>query len=211
MSTLLKTVSLLQSILTVAFWGLLIFGFDRTYIAFLTLISAIIHEIGHLLVLRILGIRAFRYPRGVINGLRIKKTTHLSYRDEALVSLGGPLINLALGIFLMLPFNSEYLTTFGALNVMTAISNLLPIEGYDGHKILSAILLSRSNGIKHERALITLSLVFSAILTFFSLFLILSLGEGFWIFAIFFYSFLASLYKRKKHAFFEKTRENERF
>ena len=119
---------------------------------------------------------------------------------------GGPLLNLVLGIPLMLLFGEfDYLFTFGLLNVMTAVSNLLPIEGYDGYKIFSFLLCSCKCEQKYEGTLLTLSFIFSACLALFALYLILVLGEGYWTFAIFFTSFLSSLYKKKKHTFFEKT------
>ena len=37
-----------NSFLPLLFWALIMFGFDAPYIAILTIISAIIHEAGHL-------------------------------------------------------------------------------------------------------------------------------------------------------------------
>ena len=59
MIKILKTLS--ESILPIFFWVLMIFGMDVPYIAILTIIAAVIHEIGH-----IEAIRHLRLDRGFL-------------------------------------------------------------------------------------------------------------------------------------------------
>lgn len=75
-------------LLTPAFWILLIFGFDEVYVAVLTLISALIHEAGHLIAAgpRIGGIRY------TLSGPRIGSGT-VSYKRRILTLAGGPVAN----------------------------------------------------------------------------------------------------------------------
>ena len=175
--------TLANDILPIFFWTFLIFGFDSPDIAVLTILSAATHEIGHILggacadSLRV---------RSHLSGFRIKLGSFGYSRDIAVLS-GGPLANLAV-FLLCLPFAdvfNGYLSIIGCVNLMTAISNLLPVEGYDGYGVIKK-LLERHEA---ERALIALewaSFLLSATLTLLSLYLLLKYGEGYWIFGVFF-------------------------
>ena len=203
-----KLISFFERSLAILFWVLLMLGFDAPYITVLTVSAAVIHELGHIIAAFCIS-GSVRIPRGDISGFRIKMSG-LSYKEELIVALGGPLINILLGVILLkLPFPKTalpYLRTFGILNIMTAISNLLPIESYDGHKALlclAAIFTSRhllAEAIMHK-----LSFGFCAVMCFLSLYLILKLGEGYWLFAVFFSVLLSSIIKRQKQAFCENT------
>lgn len=202
----MKYIHFTERLLSVVFLGLVTFGFDLTYIAVLTVISAIIHECGHLIAIRLINKEKTPIPRPGVSGFRITRSRQLSYPEELFISLGGPLINIIVFLSaLILPKGDFflYLWDFGLINLMSALSNLLPIESYDGHKILRSLLyLSVFEG--HTESILTvLSFFFSALLTFLSLYLILRLGEGFWIFCIFFSSLLSLIIKREKAAIFK--------
>lgn len=191
----------LQKTLPILFWVLIIFGFDTTYVAILTISAAIIHEIGHIIAIVFLC-KKEKTLCGDISGFRIK-TENLSYKEEIIVSLAGPSINLITAIlFLLLPFPQgfkEYAYTFAILNFMTMASNLLPIENYDGYNaLLAAFSLMFKECTRGERILQNLSFLFSAILCFFSLYLMLKIGEGYWIFALFFSLTLSRIIKQQK-------------
>ena len=134
---------LADGVLPLLFWVFMIFGFDEAHIAILTILSALIHELGH-----IAAIMALRLERGGrlsahISGFRIQKAAS-GYLGELIVLMAGPLSNL-LVFLLTLPFweaLSGYIALLGSINLATGISNLLPIEGYDGYGILSRLLLA---------------------------------------------------------------------
>lgn len=182
-----------ERILPLLFWLLLMLGFDSRYVSILTLIAAAIHEAGHILVYLILR-GDILLPFATADGFRIKPKKGLSYSEEALVALGGPMINL-LVCLLFSPFSLPYLKVFVSLNLLTALSNLLPICGYDGHRIIKALICMRKTPDFSENLLSHISLVTSATLTFISLFFILKLGEGYWIFGIFFASLSGNIFK----------------
>ena len=185
------TYSLLPSV----FWILIIFGFDETYAAVLTIISALLHELGH-----IAAIRHFTSGRlkvhGAVNGMRIRCPENVSYKEKALILLAGPMANIIFSI-LLLPFIKEsgYILTFFCINIATAISNLLPEEGYDGYGIFREILEYFGLPLLPLRIC---SFSVSVTLTFFSLFMIGKFGAGYWIFFIFFTSLMKKISSSQK-------------
>lgn len=187
-----KTIRLLLKILPVSFWLILIFAFDKPYIAVLTLLSAFIHELGHIIAF-IRFSKGYRFF-GVSSGLRLSADTSLSYREELAVALAGPSANLV--TFLMLsPFiflgSYPYAAVFGAINVFTALSNLVPVDGYDGYRVLKCLIDQRSRSAFCSEILRAVSLLLTAAISLLSLYLIRSFDGGYWIFFI----FLASLIK----------------
>ena len=203
-----KILNLLQrmsnSILPVFFWVLLIFAFDAPYIAILTMISAAVHEAGHIISIQFLGGR-LEIPRGHVSGFRIRRSASLAYEQEIFILLAGPLTNvLVFSIAIMLiPIFDGYAVAFAIINAATAISNMLPIEGYDGYGILLQIFSSRGM----SGALLTLercSFLITVCFTFFSLYLVDKFGSGYWIFAMFFCMMITKLTKFGKFNVFKE-------
>jgi Zn-dependent protease len=167
---------------------------------------ALLHELGHLAALLLIG--ASGNMRAHVSGFRLNCQRLLSYKEEIFVSLSGPLINLLLAaVILFLPFNNGYLTDVFVISLLTAISNLLPIEGHDGERILRISLLSSR---KTEGAAIgvcsSLSFILSAFFAIFSLYLILRGDLGYWIYIVF-SVFLVKKIKSDRQTFL---RENKR-
>ena len=201
--------------LTLLFWVILTFGFDTPDMAILTVSSALIHECGHFTAIYIFGKQngATLYPD--VSGFRIK-ALDMSYKEEAVSALAGPLVNLAIGIALLTLSKNGYLYLFGVLNLMTAISNLLPIKGYDGYRALhSLISLLSGDSLKFELCLCRVSFILSSALSFLSLYLILKINEGYWIFFVFFSTLLSEIFEscesRQKTSICEKKEDFERF
>ena len=165
------------------FWGLIIFGFEEPYYAITTIICAIIHELGHLIMIpkRI-------KMRGVLSGFRIKPYHLMSYKERLLSYLGGPMANLLCSVIgtLLIPLRGNHLAAFAVMNLATALSNLMPIEGYDGYGIVLTFLEMRQAGKRAYTIIHAVSNLIVFSLCIFSLCLIDRLGGGYWIFAIFF-------------------------
>lgn len=181
------------SVLPIIFWVSLIFGFDAPYIAILTIISAVLHELGHCIAIRILAGRSAQV-RGHATGFRIKCCESLSYRDRIIILLGGPMVNIL--VFLAtLPYGYAlhgYVRALGIVNLVTGISNLMPFEGYDGYGAICEALryFGKTEAVK---LIEMLSFVLSVAVTFGSLYLIERFGEGYWIFGLFFLTVLSKL------------------
>ena len=184
----LKKVS---EVLPVFFWAFLIFGMDESSMATMTIVAALIHELGHIGYIYWIK-KGIPGLRGVPSGFRIKSKIALSYSEEIGMYLFGPLVNIA--AFAICSYGAFYLGesmwNFALINLATAVSNLLPIKGYDGYGIIRAIILK---GEAREWALSGLSLISTGLiflLCIFSLYLIDRYGGGYWIFFIFFISML---------------------
>ena len=186
----MKLLKLLIGILPSLFWGLIIFGFEEPYIAVLSIISAVIHECGHIILME-----KSSCIRGVLSGLRIKSANTVTYRQKILGYLGGPLANIIVSLALIPLYRDEYLRMLAILSLATAISNLLPIEGYDGYGIIKTILESKECPSIAFGILSCVSGGLILCFTIFSLYLMDRVGGGYWIFAIFF-SYLLKIIQR---------------
>ena len=167
------------------FWILALFGFDEPAVAFITLIAVAIHEFGHEAMLFILK-KPLRLPLPRANGFKIKPHALLSYKEEIAVLVAGPFANLIFAL-LALPFFSKYesLQLFSVINGLTALTNLIPVRGYDGYKILSATA-EHFECSTLNRVLDVCSLLFASAVLLLSLYAIDRLDAGYWIFGVFF-------------------------
>ncbi len=178
------------------FWILLIFAFDTPYTAAVTLFAAAVHEIGHKLAYLSVG-EFSSLPKIRFFGFKIQSGNYSSYKNDIIGALGGPAANLFLCIIalpLMLIEKDAYFS-FAVINIATAATNLLPIKGYDGYKVLHTILLSRGRGGLYINIIEVFSFVLISALTFASLYLIGKFNEGYWIFLIFFSALLTVIFK----------------
>ena len=207
----MKFIFLLNKILPMVFWVLLIFGFDSAYISVLTILSAIVHEGGHLIAMLLFCKKKNSNPTANISGFRIN-AYGLSYKEELIAACGGPMMNLAVGLLCFvfpIPHGfDEYIKSFGILNIMTMISNLLPIMEYDGYKIIRCIIaLFSKNATEGEKILYWISFFFTSVMCFLSLYIMLKMGEGYWLFGVFFTVLLSSITKRQRHTIYENNRD----
>lgn len=110
--------------------------------------AATIHEVGHIVAAKLLGVGLKSLSFDPL-GARITTTGNLvSYKDEALLALAGPLFNLfslAFSIPLSLIAGGTvgyYLTIFSYASACLALLNLLPIETFDGGRIFQCFIHS---------------------------------------------------------------------
>ena len=194
-------IRLANEILPMIFWILVLFGFDKPYVAVLTILAAVLHEIGHFIPIYFLKCDTGT-PIGHFSGFRIKEKRLTSYKEEILILASGPLANL-LTFLLLLPFISRlvYLRMFAYVNLATAISNLLPIKNYDGYSI--GVELSRmysKEGVTNF--LDSLSFLISGTFAFTALYLMYYHDTGYWIFGLFTASMLSEISQRLKKSVF---------
>ena len=179
----------LCSFMSVIFWLLLIYGFDEPCEAGITVLCALIHELGHFTYIVCLRGDTARLG-SVVNGFRIRRARSVSYRDELAAYASGPIANLA-AMLITLPFLANgYASLFAAINVITAVSNLLPIRGYDGYGIARAFFQSKEWS---ATVLDGISFALETAICLFSLYAMEKVGEGYWIFGIFFFSLISDM------------------
>ncbi len=165
--------------------------------AFSTIFAALIHELGHIMYL-VFSSGDVKL-RGVLSGFRIRSQKELSYRQEFFLYISGPFVNLALAALLWIASDvmGRSLAEGIIANLITALSNLLPIEGYDGYGALRSVIRSLDGEtMVFEGALRSLSFLLIFIFCIFSLYLIDRFGGGYWIFAIFFLSMVKKMSER---------------
>lgn len=167
------------------FWIFLIFAFDTPSIAITTLICAVIHEAGHIIALYVLK-KSGRISSS-LTGLRISDFGVLRYGEELTVAAAGPAVNLLFFLF-SLPFSNlanGYIGIFGVINLLTAISNLLPIESYDGSRILRCLLSIFGREKTADVLSRVISFALCSLLCIISLYLMGKLDAGYFIFFVF--------------------------
>lgn len=195
---LIRFSSRIQGLLAMILWVLLIYGFDEPYTAGLTIIAALVHEGGHFLFLTFKSGHSFKAV-GRLSGPRILRSASLSYIDDILLYTSGSLFNILFAL-LLLPFSQEE-NHFGVLitiNLITAFSNLLPLAGHDGYGIITTLLRMHSAPTLAYTVLKAVSVTLSALGCFLALFLLLKIGEGYWLFAVFCFSLFCELLSGSK-------------
>ena len=100
--------------------------------------AAIVHELGHYLVLRGVGGQVRRIRINVFGAVMDADGTKLSYGREAAVVLAGPAANV-LCVWVCLLFDLEMDAFMGA-NLILGLFNLLPLRPLDGGRALELIV-----------------------------------------------------------------------
>ena len=105
-------------------------------------LSALLHEIGHLIALRYFGYRARRVdllPMGAL----IVCPEGIADKSECVIAISGPLVSVICALFSLLWFalDSSAYSLFAALiNAVLGLFNLMPIKKLDGGKALCCYL-----------------------------------------------------------------------
>lgn len=118
-------------------------NFSRHTLFLLLFYAALLHELGHLLLIFIYG-HSIRYVHFSGAGILIRPIRYYdAYWKDLLISAAGPAVNLALGTWAYL-WN---MPTFAAVHLALGLFNLLPYSHLDGGSIIHAIcgMLNRSN------------------------------------------------------------------
>jgi len=155
----------------------------------LSFYAAAIHEIAHLLTMKMLGKSAESievHPFGLaINCCGRAR----SYMEDALVYLSGPALNLLI-FFAFVCSRTLYCKYFAYCNLFYAIINLLPIEFLDGGNALGCFLYKFFDYTIARKLLRSLSFVFLLCLWSFCIYLLLFEQSSLSLFLICVYFFI---------------------
>ena len=162
----------------IGFFAILLFLsllLTHSFFSLASLLAALLHELGHLLAARICHIRMKEFSVGLFGAGLTPKDGLYSYFDEILLCLAGPLSNFFFAFSVLLftkqepsPFCVAFLFSSFAFGIL----NLLPIKGFDGARILRALLLLRFRLDLVEKLLSFLSFSFIFLLWSLSVYLL---------------------------------------
>lgn len=120
----------------------LLFYLDTENILPLAALAAGLHELGHYLVVRLMGGRIARFRLTAVGGdMCLDKSSPLSYGGELASILAGPGVNLTLALLTArLAAGREGWYLFAGLNLALGLFNLLPVYPLDGGRALLVAL-----------------------------------------------------------------------
>lgn len=121
-------------------------GLGGLGIVLLTFASVLVHEFGHALVARQLGVRIAAIDLHFLGGAAQMIDVPRRPGDEIAIAAAGPAVSLALagfGLGLGGALGVSILVTLGWINLILGLFNLLPAFPLDGGRILRAALVRR--------------------------------------------------------------------
>lgn len=152
---------------------------DKSGMALISLLAAALHEVGHLVAARFLKI-----PIGCMRfdllGARIDvKGRILSYGEEWLLCVAGPLSSLIFSIVGSFFWSHTRLAiAFSCASLLLGLLNLLPIQTFDGGRMLECALLSFASPKRTGNILRGCTFLFLWLLWAFSAYLMIKIADG---------------------------------
>jgi Zn-dependent protease len=142
------------------FWG----GLSGVFVVLLAFGSVILHEFGHALTARKLGVGVSSIELHFFGGVASLTSQPKSANDEALIAAAGPAVSFALaavGYTLLAATGLGVFGLLGAVNLVIAVFNLLPALPMDGGRIFRALLSKRVGFKRATDVSVTMSRVVS--------------------------------------------------
>lgn len=144
---------------------MLLFGDEK--IVLMSLFSSLIHESGHLILMCLFGEKIYYVELGLF-GMRIEKQgSLLSYGKEALIAMGGIILNFLFSVFgfaMYFASKSADFLFFAVVNGFIALINMIPVKVLDFGRCIHAVLEGALEKEKSERIMDVLSVVCTLIL-----------------------------------------------
>lgn len=135
-------------------WGLVAVG--------LVFSSVLVHELGHAVVARRLGVPVSAIGLHFFGGAAQLAGLPRTARHEVAIAAAGPAVSLALaglGLGLGHVLGSPVVALVGWVNLVLAIFNLIPALPMDGGRILRAVLTRRLDYVRATDAAVTVARV----------------------------------------------------
>ena len=111
-------------------------------ISLAALLAATIHELGHILIAKILKTDLGELKLGIFGASLSIESSMTSYKNEMAIAFGGPRANLLCALLASRFYSAEnvFLQGFFICSIFLAFLNLLPIIDLDGGRILLCLL-----------------------------------------------------------------------
>ena len=187
----------------VTFFGILMLASliaTKSYLSLVALLAALLHEIGHLCVARACNVPIKELRFDIFGASITPKESFSSYKKEIAVALGGPLVNIVCFVIL-LPFlkaQSEILNLFLATSAFLGLLNLLPIEGFDGGRVIYCTVALVSTAESADKAISFLSVLCLFSLWMLSVYLMIRTGGSISMF-VFSFALLCKIFVNQKN------------
>ena len=169
--------------------------FDQSGMAAWCVAASAMHETGHFLALVLLGSRPESVTLGVF-GMRVvpRPQNRLSYRQNIVVSLAGPAVNL---ISFAVLFSVGGWSVPASVHFMLGAMNLMPVEPLDGGQILYQLLALWKDETFAERTAFAVSLCTLAPLAAAGFYVLIDSGYNFTLLMLALYLGLLVIFKRR--------------
>lgn len=141
---------------------------DKTGLAFPVVLAVALHESGHLFAMWLLESQP-KSIRLIPASVQITRSINGKYKNDILIALSGPVVNLVLFITLyvnFLAFKNEAVLYFSLINLIVGIFNLLPVTGLDGGTALFSLLAKKYDINKASLVLRIITLIIAVAVTF---------------------------------------------
>lgn len=168
---------------------------DFSVFTLLLIASVIIHELGHIIAMRLYGIKPYQFiimPEGLVI---LSDSLSLSYKKETVVAFFGIILNITVAFMsfcLWLIWGDPYTLFFSVSNAFLGFINLIPIPYFDGARGLEALLLQRCSLEKTEKIMGCVYYYAFVFLTLTAIFFIRLSGGNLSLVVFFIYVFLCS-------------------
>lgn len=138
--------------------------FFEEKIVILSVLSSILHEFGHLFVMKLCNEKIEKVVFGAF-GVRIEKYAFsgISYIKETAIALGGIAVNLILLFVSFLIYcvsDIETALVFGLINLLIALMNSMPVGSLDMGRAIKSLLLLKTDEEKAQKICEIISFVF---------------------------------------------------
>ena len=131
---------------------------DKTGLALPVILAVAIHEVGHLFAMWLLE-SAPKSIRLIPASVQITRSINGKYKNDILIAVSGPVVNLVLFVTLylnFLVFKNETVLYYSLINLIVGVFNLLPVTGLDGGTALFSLLAKKFD---INRALLVLRII----------------------------------------------------
>lgn len=137
---------------------------DESGLCALSLFCCIIHELGHIVCLFILGEKPSLLELSFY-GIKLERKNKISCAvDDIIIFVAGPCMNLVFSVLLLLAGKNEFAAAASVVSAAVGIFNLVPCRPLDGGNILFTLLCRHMSLDSSEKISFTVSAVFVALL-----------------------------------------------
>ena len=178
----IKEITVEITFMFIAFISFII-SLDAPSNVFITVVSSMLHEMGHLIAMISLGNKPqkVRFEFTGINIIRNQEMT-ICTKNEIMVSIGGPLMNALMTLFscfLLSFYNNQKVLTFACVNLILMIFNLLPVKKLDGGRILYFLLSTKFDFMVCSLILKVTSLFFISVMFIWGIYIFIASSYNF--------------------------------